>query len=212
MGTIMGIFHQGGVVPVQIAVPEIVSSSAVRLLRLANNHAAAVDAKVFWWKTYPPPTWLLGDVSRLPVQNIDTVDLMGMSGQDMLVELDKVVPPCSSSSSEREGGGENNPEDVVIDTRTTTTTTDDDDRSMVIFLIAPKSATFLDKYLLPPTQQPQRQRPETDIQLHQVYSYKRHVNLDDVDFGGDRGDVFKVLERVVGRRGLGVWSVNRVCH
>jgi phosphatidylinositol glycan class Z len=45
MGTIMGIFHQGGVVPAQAHIGKV----------LTNGTDIVV-----WWKTYSPPIWILG--------------------------------------------------------------------------------------------------------------------------------------------------------
>ena len=181
MGCLMGVFHQGGVVPVQLAMP-VVSS---RLPPLLVQEKA--NAQVFWWKTYPPPIWLLGEDTPI---HLDTRDLMGMSGVDMLREIDQVLPSCSSSSSlEENKGGEEIPH----------TTTND---KVHVLLVAPKSATFLDKYTSPHSS-------DVAIRISEQYSYKNHVNLDDVDFGDD--GILPTLNRVVGRRGLAVWAVERVC-
>ncbi|KAL8679221.1 MAG: hypothetical protein Q9186_004463 [Xanthomendoza sp. 1 TL-2023] len=65
LGILMGIYHQGGVVPAQI------------WLGQQHQHELA-STKVFWWKTYSPPVWLLGGT------DIVTVDLMGMEVEAML--------------------------------------------------------------------------------------------------------------------------------
>lgn len=68
------------------------------------------------------------------------------------------------------------------------------------YLIAPMSATFLDTYTA----------NEVDgLKLESVWVYRRHLNLDDLDFGDD--GVWPTLKRVIGRRGLGVWRVTRDC-
>ncbi|KAL8820412.1 MAG: hypothetical protein Q9223_001366 [Gallowayella weberi] len=65
LGILMGILHQGGVVPAQI------------WLGQQHQHDLA-STKVFWWKTYSPPVWLLGGT------DISTIDLMGMDVEEML--------------------------------------------------------------------------------------------------------------------------------
>lgn len=50
---------------------------------------------------------------------------------------------------------------------------------------------------------------EMRLRLTHLETYKKHVNLDDMDFGDD--GVVDTLMRVVGRRGLGVWRVEREC-
>lgn len=51
--------------------------------------------------------------------------------------------------------------------------------------------------------------PKATLGLKMVGMWRKHVNLDDLDFGDD--GVAETLRRVVGRRGLGVWKVERVC-
>lgn len=63
-------------------------------------------------------------------------------------------------------------------------------------LVAPLSATFLDKFLTPSSHA---------FYLDKQWDYARHLNLDDLDFGDD--GVLPTLQRVVGRRGIGVWKV-----
>jgi phosphatidylinositol glycan class Z len=161
MGFLMGVYHQGGVVPTQLAMRDIVSSST-------THHIPS--ATVFWWKTYSPPLWLLGGDNRST--EIQTQDLMGIPGVELVQRLEQVVPSCSTPSS--------------------------------IFLVAPTSADFLDQYALSAAK-PQKQ----SLQLHPLWSYRKHLNLDDMDFAED--GILPTLKRVIGRRGLGVWSVRRSC-
>ncbi|OCF75179.1 hypothetical protein I204_04030 [Kwoniella mangroviensis CBS 8886] len=44
MGIFMGVYHQGGVFPIQMHIPQMLE-----------------QGNVYWWKTYSPPAWLLGD-------------------------------------------------------------------------------------------------------------------------------------------------------
>ena len=46
--------------------------------------------------------------------------------------------------------------------------------------------------------------------MEEVKRWNNHLNLDDLDFGGPRG-VWNEIWRVVGRRGLVLWSVERDC-
>jgi phosphatidylinositol glycan class Z len=172
MGFLMGVYHQGGVVPTQLAMRDIVS---------ASTGPYTPDATVFWWKTYSPPLWLLGtdtDTDGNNATEIFTQDLMGTPGLEMIQHLDAAVPSCSSSSPSS------------------------------IFLVAPTSAKFLDAYALSASAStPADQSP--DIKLHPVWSYRQHLNLDDLDFAED--GILPTLKRVIGRRGLGVWAVHRSC-
>ena len=58
LGVLMGVYHQGGIVPAQAYLtsqPDITWA--------------------YWWKTYSPPTWILGDRNH----NLTSEDLMGLS-------------------------------------------------------------------------------------------------------------------------------------
>jgi len=153
MGVLMGVYHQGGIVPVQmhIAKTEEVVSTA------------------FWWKTYSPPIWLLNGKN----ENLTTVDLMGMPREEMLGRVKDVLPTCRTAPL----------------------------ASGVTYLIAPRSAGIEKTYTDNATQDV--------ITLDEVWSYSRHLNLDDMDFAED--GVWKTLGRVVGDRGLVVWRVQKKC-
>lgn len=186
MGFLMGVYHQGGIVPAQLAMRDIINTNTA-----AQGIKSAPDATVFWWKTYSPPLWLLGaeeeeihanadassyasaDTALNKTISISTFDLMGIPGSEMITRLDSSVPSCGSSSP--------------------------------VYLVAPISATFLDSYI-PDSTETER---AANLQLYRLWSYRQHLNLDDMDFGED--GVKDTLARIVGRRGLGVWSVRRRC-
>lgn len=69
LGLIMGVFHQGGVVPAQMHVGSSDGGSGFENVQT-----------VIWWETYPPPTWLLGH-RGLDQTMINVVDLMGAARQ-----------------------------------------------------------------------------------------------------------------------------------
>lgn len=86
LGLFMGIFHQGGVIPAQLFIS-------------TQPHIS----EAYWWKTYSPPTWLLGSAGA----NINTIDLMGLDRElleDRLCTADRqnrgrrvIVAPSSST-------------------------------------------------------------------------------------------------------------------
>ncbi|ORY16092.1 Alg9-like mannosyltransferase family-domain-containing protein [Clohesyomyces aquaticus] len=156
LGTLMGVYHQGGIVPVQ-------------------NYIAKTNETVsqaFWWKTYSPPIWLLNGKN----EDLVTKDMMGMPGPEMLAQLQSALPPCRTRHHPH------------MDTKS-------------VFLVAPRSAWFLNPY--------KGGEGKDGVVLDEVWSYKKHLNLDDMDFGDD--GVWKTLGRVVGDRGLVVWRVGREC-
>ncbi|KAK3070824.1 alpha 1,2 mannosyltransferase, partial [Teratosphaeriaceae sp. CCFEE 6253] len=68
---VFGRYHQAGVVPVQSWIAR-------------QDHGIS---HVFWWKTYSPPRWLLGDANRV----VNTTDLMGMPQERMYEQIAGVV-------------------------------------------------------------------------------------------------------------------------
>ncbi|KAI5306667.1 hypothetical protein KEM56_007689 [Ascosphaera pollenicola] len=190
LGALMGIYHQGGVVPTQMQIYRIIND-AVDSKTIA--FPAGETASVIWWKTYMPPNWLLGNNTLKSVStDIRTVDFKGMSGPDMIESLDAFVPRCNERLTN----------DTVTFQRAPT------------LLVAPASNTFIDPYIEPARSKhgasPTRLIPTEGVQLHLLYSYENHINLDDLDFGDD--GVIPTLRRVVGRRGLNVWLVKRDCE
>lgn len=148
-GILMGMYHQGGVVPTQV---------------FLSTRGDATNA--LWWKTYSPPIWLLNGKNEV----LKTHDLMGMAPELMVQNLTSLAT-CAGHQSDGNG----------------------------TYLIAPLSATFLDKYVA----------NWTELSFEEVWTHRRHLNLDDLDFGDD--GIWKTLARVVGRRGIGAWRVTKDC-
>ncbi|KAL6704578.1 alpha 1,2 mannosyltransferase [Coniothyrium glycines] len=157
LGILMGVYHQGGIVPVQ--------------MNIAKTHENIAHA--FWWKTYSPPTWLLNGKN----ENLTTVDLMGIPGEQMIKIVGDTLPPCRTRNPPK------------VDVRGST------------YLVAPRSAHFLDKF--------HHQVNREALSLEEIWGYRQHLNLDDMNFADD--GFWNTLIRVVGDRGLVVWRVTRNC-
>ncbi|KAL7937702.1 glycosyltransferase family 22 protein [Trichoderma chlorosporum] len=158
-GVLMGIYHQGGIVPGQV---------------FMSKQPDATNA--IWWKTYPPPIWLLNGKNEV----LTTKDVMGIKGEALLEQLAELAT-CDTPADRR------NTEYLKEKNGT--------------YLIAPASATWLDPYL-----------PNKGLQglrFREVWRYRNHLNLDDLDFGDD--GVWNTLSRVIGRRGLVAWRVTKSC-
>lgn len=213
MGVLMGTYHQGGVIPAQIAIPDLVSKQ-IEL----NGYPRA---QVFWWKTYPPPTYLLGmppaSNARTPPINITTTTLMGRPQPQLLSTLQQAVientPSCATNKNSFL-------EFLLPQSRYTDT-----------YLAAPFSAwrfddsvslkgprgntlqqvnsTIIYKGEQDEEDETEKDKEQGQLVLTLLYQYHKHVNLDDMDFAED--GVGSTLARVVGRRGLGVWKVTRLC-
>lgn len=189
LAVIMGIYHQGGVVPAQLAIPSLIVES------MNSTFSEAHNIEVFWWKTYPPPNFLLGPTPSHPFTNrplnLSTVPLMGFPQQELVFMLMQHMPTCDPGLIER-----------------LTTHREKTD----VYVVAPLSAWRLhDPY--PPTSDfsfsVTFNQPPAQLNMQNIATFRQHVNLDDMDFGDD--GVRSTLARVIGRRGLGVWAVHQVC-
>ncbi|KAI8221467.1 hypothetical protein K4K54_007682 [Colletotrichum sp. SAR 10_86] len=158
-GILMGIYHQGGIVPGQV---------------FLSKQPDATQA--VWWKTYTPPIWLLNGKNEV----LTTRDVMGMKGEALLKELDSLAT-CDTPADRR------NSEYLKEKNGT--------------YLIAPASATWIDPYL--------SNKGLKGLRFREVWRYRQHLNLDDLDFGDD--GVWNTLTRVIGRRGLVAWRVTKSC-
>jgi GPI mannosyltransferase 4 len=77
MGALMGTFHQGGVVPMQIHISQ-------------TNDVS----HVFWWRTYQPPMWLLDG----KIEDVTSVDFMGAAIDEVVNQVSKSVS-CGKKST-----------------------------------------------------------------------------------------------------------------
>ncbi|KAL2164353.1 hypothetical protein VTH06DRAFT_3569 [Thermothelomyces fergusii] len=78
-GTLMGVYHQGGIIPAQV---------------FMSKQPDATEA--VWWKTYMPPTWLLDGKNEV----LRTRDVMGMKGERLLEELQQLAT-CDTPADRR---------------------------------------------------------------------------------------------------------------
>jgi GPI mannosyltransferase 4 len=197
LAILMGTYHQGGIIPTQLSMPYLITDS------INTTHSQAHNIEVFWWKTYPPPTFLLGATTNHPTThrplNISSVPLMGFPQNELVFMLMQHMPTCDPSLLER----------LFLHMEKTD-----------IFVVAPLSAwrlappNHLDaEYTYPPTSNfsfsVDMTQPPAQLQMTNLATFRNHINLDDMDFGDD--GVWPTLQRVVGRRGLGVWKVDRIC-
>ncbi|KAL0473031.1 GPI mannosyltransferase [Neurospora intermedia] len=111
---------------------------------------------------------------------LTTRDVMGMKGEILLEELEKIAT-C----------------DIPADRRSNEYLKEKNGT----YLVAPLSAAWLDPYL--------PNKGLDGLRFREVWRYRQHLNLDDMDFGDD--GVWNTLTRVIGRRGLGIWRVTKSC-
>lgn len=159
-GLLMGIYHQGGVVPGQVFLSQQPDAT-----------------KAIWWKTYTPPVWLLNGKNEV----LETRDVMGLKGEILLEQLSQLAT-CDTPADRRN-------QEYLKEKNGT-------------YLIAPASATWLDPYL--------PNKGLDGLRFREVWRYRQHLNLDDLDFGDD--GVWNTLSRVIGRRGLVAWRVTKSCR
>lgn len=179
LGILMGVYHQGGIVPAQIAIPSL----------METRNTSILQVEVFWWKTYPPPTYLLGApginaISSEPVV-IASVPLMGIPQAELLQSLsdslEKYSAPCSDHS-------------LIPSTKD-------------FYIAAPLSGWRMGKPFNKKDLSFSTDRP--GLNFTHLATFPKHINLDDMELGDD--GVYSTLSRVVGRRGLGIWHVDRIC-
>ena len=203
MGVLMGIYHQGGIVPVQLSMSDTITAS------LISTHSPATNIHVHWWKTYPPSLYMLGPTSHNPSTNdplsITTTPLLGASTPTLLSRLTEHLPLCGEQQS-------------ILQEFANAVVTDESSHTL---LVAPFAAFrpqhFLDGNIPPvsnftftlPTDHDHGHQAGLGLRMTHLSGYRRHVNLDDMDLGED--GIIATLGRVVGRRGLGVWRVERAC-
>ncbi|KLJ10724.1 phosphatidylinositol glycan, class Z [Blastomyces silverae] len=242
LGILMGIYHQGGVIPTQLHLPTLLANSTAPISSSLESKAMwsktddvpmpmpSGTVTVFWWKTYSPPTWMLGDLSSTSVQNftfssISTVDLMGIPGPEMMERLEESIPKCEHKRGTPAAKHRHQQLDTSNNSNKTMNNKVTIQHDNPTLLIAPNSNTFLDNYVVVDGKSPSvasadahagksdeneakdEKTVHPSLQLHLLWSYSRHLNLDDMDFGDD--GVWPTLKRVVGRRGLNVWLVRR---
>ncbi|KAI0127613.1 glycosyltransferase family 22 protein [Xylariales sp. AK1849] len=111
---------------------------------------------------------------------LTTRDVMDMEGVKLLEELGKLAT-CDTPADRR-----NN--EYLKEANGT-------------YLVAPLSATWLDPYL--------PNKGLEGLRFREVWRYKQHFNLDDLDWGED--GFWPTLKRVIGRRGLAAWRVTKSC-
>ncbi|MCJ1285193.1 alpha 1,2 mannosyltransferase [Xylographa opegraphella] len=88
---LMGVYHQGGVVPMQLHLGSLGTTTVTP--RLLPN------TTVLWWRTYSPPIWLL-DGSTL-----QTVDLMGTPFPQLLSAIVNHTGSCGAEANVASAAG-----------------------------------------------------------------------------------------------------------
>ena len=152
-GVLMGIYHQGGVVPAQTWLGQ-------------QSTFCVSRTEVLWWRTYSPPIWLLDH------NLIRTTNLMGIPFASLQMQVEKALgPECNTNKT--------------------------------VGLVAPYSSLEIDPWIA-------KSAGDQAFIFEEVWRYDKHLNLDDLDLGKE--GIWGMLERVVGRRGLVVWKIRRVCR
>ncbi|KAF1813536.1 hypothetical protein P152DRAFT_323477 [Eremomyces bilateralis CBS 781.70] len=192
LGTLMGTYHQGGVVRVQgwlahnLQLNQKLGAATIALpppaAQIAVDPPMNVTVReIIWWKTYSPPLWILNGANGV----VETVDMMGAERAVVLDRL-KVGTRKACYPTERSGLSE------------------------AVFLVAPKAVR-----LLGPGDQSYGVVGEKNfgrgrgLRVRMEHLDTRHVGMDDLDWGTD--GVIGTLWNLVSERGLVVWSIWRDC-
>lgn len=191
MGGLMGIFHQGGVVPTQLKLGSM-TSGVVGLTPLLPP-----GSKALWWKTYSPPVWL----ANANGSALQTIDLMGMPATSTWQRLRDEIGSCSQQRKRRAA------EIVLVAPRSR-----DELHAWVSFggtdeLGPGRGPNHSDKATITAVL---KQFPGvSEYSWRLIHEERRHIGLDDLDFADD--GIWGTLQRVVGRRGLQAWRVRKRC-
>ena len=152
-GVLMGVYHQGGVVPAQTWLGQQTKLGASML-------------EVLWWRTYSPPIWLL---DHNPIR---TTDLMGIPFASLQMQIETALgSECNTNKS--------------------------------VGLVAPCSSMEIDDWIA-------KSADDRTFAFEDIWRYGQHLNLDDLDIGKE--GIWATLKRVLGRRGLVIWKVRRMCE
>ena len=76
------------------------------------------------------------------------------------------------------------------------------DANKSVGFVAPYSSREMDDWIV-------KSAENEAFAFEEIWRYGQHVNLDDLDIEGE--GIWGTLGRVVGRRGLVVWKVSKVC-
>jgi GPI mannosyltransferase 4 len=186
MGTLMGVFHQGGVVPVQLKLGSMTSGVA------EFSPLLPPGSKALWWKTYSPPVWLANANSSA----LETIDLMGMPAPETWQRLQTEIGTCGQ---QRKRG---NSEVVLVAPRS---------RGEVEEWVELGGTTVLatERNRAPNADALKKWPGAADLSWSLVGEERRHVGLDDLDFEED--GVWGTLAKLVRSSGLQIWRVRRRC-
>ncbi|RMZ80551.1 hypothetical protein DV737_g2917, partial [Chaetothyriales sp. CBS 132003] len=197
LGALMGVYHQGGIIPSVLSLPSLIPPA----LNATNSNAHNIE--VFYWKTYPPPTHLLGSPPPRNCRtdqslNISMVPLMGVAQSEVVFMLMQHFPTCDPGLVDYIS-----PHPVPTE----------------VFVAAPLSAWRLpfdhdgDDTATKPPRLLDPSDPSFSIHfpdqraalgMRSLHVWRKHLNLDDLDVGGE--GVWRTVQRVWGRRGLAVWK------
>jgi GPI mannosyltransferase 4 len=225
LGTLMGIYHQGGIIPAQLQVPAQITSltaSSTSSTSLTQPNTRTTSATIFWWKTYPPPTYLLG-TTLAGTTTISTIPLLGLPQPAMLSTLSSALTSiCHSPSPPPPPRAPISKPEAIPSNKH-----NNKNSAYPIFLIAPLSSSLFPPHKTsfnitifetPPnsntttttTNNNTSQAPTATISFTLTYTHHHHINLDDLDIGAE--GIWATWRRVVGRRGIAMWRVRRVCE
>lgn len=156
---LMGVFHQGGVIP---ALDYFHDS----LFKNANSPSNQITIQI-WWRTYSPPTWMLGDSNNstqyitISDENLNYSTDSSKSNfifDTMGTDFDKVQKLIEDLKSEKENSGTFSTFfNSIISTKST--------QSRKLYLIAPTSSFNLNFQNL-------------TLDFDNVWNYNYHLDLD----------------------------------
>ncbi|RMD41381.1 hypothetical protein DV735_g3733, partial [Chaetothyriales sp. CBS 134920] len=205
LGALMGVYHQGGIIPSVLSLPLLIPPA------LNSTHSGAENIEVFYWKTYPPPNYLLGSAPpRNPVTdqrlNISLVPLMGIPQSELVFILMQHFPTCDPGLVDYISPHPVPTEVFVAAPLSAWQLPEDGDgsNSNATELGPPRLVDPID-----PSFSIYFADQRATLGMRSLQVWRRHVNLDDLDVGEE--GLERTVDRVLGHRGLAVWRVERIC-
>lgn len=146
-----------------------------------NSFEFAGCTPVFWWKTYSPPVWLL----NTPRDILNTTDLMGTHAGKVEASLRKALGSCGRLPASGRVIGE----------------------ALLVVPHARSEPSIWRGEAPDPNGKLQHIR---DMSWTLLWSERRHVGLDDLDFAED--GVWGTVSKVIRNRGLDMWKIKKDCE
>ena len=201
LSALFGVFHQGGVIPVQ-----------TWLGQEKARWSEKGEIQAFWWRTYSPPRWMVdrknaAGLLKARSANLLTVDLMGMNASVVRRHVEDALEDwCRAQKDVRSGVAEA----LLIVPRTCQETSTWCEHPHLSEALAGRAHVGLGRSML---------GKDSQWLCEELFHAPRHIGLDDMDIVADiarSGGTWwwwwlRFPWMLWKTRGLSAWSIRRQC-